>query len=143
MSEHSTMVDPDNLLRFRERLGVATEFLCGLTDNPKAREALAAVLYVRSSLLLDAKEMRLEGAETIQTLLDLLNPLHGELDRQTYDDKMKEEFDVPADREYNVDITARMERDLTQAVLILENRKAALAERPPNKASANEMNRGV
>lgn len=61
--------------------------------------------------------------ETIQTLLDLLNPLHGELDRQTYDEKYKENFAAPADREYNVDITARMERDLTQAVCILEDRK--------------------
>lgn len=59
--------------------------------------------------------------ETIQILLDLLNPLHGELDRQTYDQKVRENFDAPADAEYSVDITARMERDLTQAVLILEN----------------------
>jgi hypothetical protein len=68
-------------------------------------------------------------AETIQTLLDLLNPLHGEIDRQTYDEKVRENFDVPADLEYNVDITARMERDLTQAVLILEDRKAQIMER--------------
>lgn len=67
-------------------------------------------------------------AETIQTLLDLLNPLHGEIDRQTYDEKVRENFDAPADAEYNVDITARMERDLTQAVLILEDRKAQLAK---------------
>lgn len=61
-------------------------------------------------------------AETIKTLLDLLDPLHGEIDRQTYDQKVRENFDAPADAEYNVDITARMERDLSQAVLILENR---------------------
>ena len=60
--------------------------------------------------------------ETIQILLDLLNPLHGELDRQTYDQKVRDNFDAPGDSEYNVDITARMERDLTQAVCILENR---------------------
>lgn len=60
--------------------------------------------------------------ETTQTLLDLLNPLHGEIDRQTYDQKVRENFDAPADAEYNVDITARMDRDLTQAVMILENR---------------------
>jgi hypothetical protein len=63
--------------------------------------------------------------ETIETLLDLLNPLHGELDQQTYDDKVKDNFDAPADREYNVNITARMERDLTQAVMILENLERA------------------
>jgi hypothetical protein len=64
-------------------------------------------------------------AETIQTLLDLLNPLHGSLDKQTYDEKMREEFDAPRDREYEVTVTAQQERDLNQAVLILEDRKAA------------------
>lgn len=60
--------------------------------------------------------------ETLLTLLELLNPLHGSLDKQTYDEKVKEGFDAAADREYTVDITAQQERDLTQAVLILENR---------------------
>jgi hypothetical protein len=60
--------------------------------------------------------------ETIQILLDLLNPLHGELDRQTYDEKVKENFDAPDDFEHNVNITYKMERDLSQAVFILEDR---------------------
>lgn len=60
--------------------------------------------------------------QTIQILLDLLNPLHGSIDQQTYDEKYKENFDAPRDAEYNVNITAKMERDLTQAVLILESR---------------------
>jgi hypothetical protein len=60
--------------------------------------------------------------ETLLTLLELLNPLHGNLDRQTYGEKVKEVFDAAADREYTVDITAQQERDLTQAVCILENR---------------------
>jgi hypothetical protein len=63
-----------------------------------------------------------EPRDTFKLLLDLLNPLHGEIDRQTYDEKVRENFDAPADREYNVDITSRMERDLTQAVCILESR---------------------
>ena len=62
-------------------------------------------------------------AETIQTLLDLLNPLHGSLDEQTYDDKVRENFDAPRDAEYEVKVTAQMERDLTRAVCILENCK--------------------
>lgn len=62
--------------------------------------------------------------ETIQILLDLLNPLHGEIDRQLPAQFTDEhEWDAPADREYNINITARMERDLTQAVMILERRK--------------------
>lgn len=65
--------------------------------------------------------------ETVQTLLDLLNPLHGELDRQTYDERLAQDFDAPRDAEYSVNITAQMERDLTQAVLILENRKREAA----------------
>ncbi len=60
--------------------------------------------------------------ETIQTLLDLLNPLHGSLDEQTYDERLKENFDAPRDREYDVRVTAQQERDLTQAVVILEMR---------------------
>lgn len=60
--------------------------------------------------------------ETIQTLLDLLNPLHGSLDKQTYDVKLRESFSVPADAEYDVSVTAQQERDLTQAVCILEDR---------------------
>lgn len=61
---------------------------------------------------------------TIEILLDLLNPLHGEIDRQLPSQFTDEaEWDAPADREYNVNITAKMERDLTQAVMILERRK--------------------
>lgn len=122
------MVDPDNLLQFRKRLDVAGEFLCGLTADPKAREAYAAVLYVQSSLLLDAKEMRLDSTETIGALLDLLNPLHGSLDKQTYDEKMREELEIPRDREYEVTVTEGQERDLNQAVLILEDRKRQLVK---------------
>lgn len=60
--------------------------------------------------------------ETIQTLIDLLNPLHGSLDEQTYDEKVREGFDGPPDAEYVVRVTAQMERDLSQAVCILESR---------------------
>jgi hypothetical protein len=60
--------------------------------------------------------------ETVRTLLDLLNPLHGSLDEQTYDEKKHDDFDAPDDAEYSVNVTARQERDLRQAVLILENR---------------------
>jgi hypothetical protein len=53
----------------------------------------------------------------VQTLLDLLNPLHGSLDRQTMNDKRHE----PApDAEFDVTVTAQQEQDLTQAILILE-----------------------
>ena len=60
--------------------------------------------------------------ETVQILLDLLNPLHGNLDRQTYDQKVDERFDAPPDAEREVTITAQQERDLSQAVCILESR---------------------
>ena len=56
-------IDPDNLLQFRERLNIAGEFLCGLTDNAEARKAYVAVLYVQSSLKLDAEEMKLAAQE--------------------------------------------------------------------------------
>jgi hypothetical protein len=73
--------------------------------------------------ILDALQM---DKGTVRTLLDLLNPLHGSLDRQTYDEKAKQNFDAPGDFEYAVNVTAQQERDLTQAVLILENRRGAL-----------------
>lgn len=66
--------------------------------------------------------------ETIQTLLDLLNPLHGSVDEQVMEQVTDErELDAPSDREYAINITARQERDLTQAVLILEDRKRQAA----------------
>lgn len=78
-------------------------------------------------------------AETIQTLLDLLNPLHGSLDEQTYDEKVKEGFDAPHDAEYSVNVTARQERDLTQAVLILEDRKRAAASTPAPASAQDDL----
>lgn len=54
-----TSIDPDNLLQFRERLDIAGEYLCGKTAEPDARKAYAAILYVQSSLKLDAEEMKL------------------------------------------------------------------------------------
>jgi hypothetical protein len=67
-------------------------------------------------------------AETIQILLDLLNPLHGSLDIQVTEQFTDErELAPPKEREYAVNVTWQNERDLTQAVMILEKRKAALA----------------
>jgi hypothetical protein len=62
-------------------------------------------------------------------LLDLLNPLHGSLDRQTYDVRLAENFDAPRDREYDVTVTAQQQRDLNQAVVILEQRNGDKDER--------------
>ena len=64
----------------------------------------------------------LRGREDIETLLALLNPLHGDLDKQTYDEKVSLCFDAPRDHEYAVTVTAQQERDLNQAILILESR---------------------
>jgi hypothetical protein len=66
--------------------------------------------------------------ETIETLLALLNPIHGALDKQTYDAYLAAELDLPPDAEHDVVITTKMERDLTQAVCILENRLKAAEE---------------
>lgn len=66
--------------------------------------------------------------ETLLTLLELLNPIHGNLDKQTYDGKVREGFDAPPDAEYNVNVTAEQERDLAQAVCLLESRLRGGAE---------------
>jgi len=78
--------------------------------------------------------------ETLQTILDLINPLHGSLDRQTYDEHLKENFDAPADAEYAVNITAQQERDLTQAVLILESRLRDSGAPPMTRPLEEEEN---
>jgi hypothetical protein len=89
-------------------------------------------LFATESRMLDAVAEAWKAhpmdAETSETLLELLNPLHGSLDRQTYDERLAENFDAPRDREYNVAVTAQQHRDLTQAVLILEQRKRAIYE---------------
>jgi len=84
--------------------------------------------------------------ETIETVLALINPLHGSLDRQVMNQLTDEhEFDAPSDREYNVNVTARQERDLTQAVCILENRLRNVQLKPqpvawviPGDGNAND-----
>jgi hypothetical protein len=77
------------------------------------------------------------GSEMIQILLDLLNPLHAELDRQTHYEKVKENFDAPPDREYNVNITTLMVTNLAQAVCVLENRQNRLAALTPCAVEPN------
>ncbi len=73
---------------------------------------------------LPSRARRLEmNRETIKTLLDLLNPLHESIDRQVMDQVTDErELDAPSDREYDVVVTARQERDLARAIIILESR---------------------
>ena len=92
-------------------------------DEYRERTLRAAIHHLRPRI--EALEAVLR--EDINILLNLLNPLHSELDKQSYDEKLSQNFDAPPDAEYNVNITAQMERDLTQAVLILESRRAALA----------------
>ena len=66
---------------------------------------------------------KLDCPKSIQAILDLLNPLHGTIDKQLPGQFTDErEWDAPPDREYNVNITAKMERDLTQVVMVLERR---------------------
>jgi len=60
--------------------------------------------------------------ETIQTLLELLNPLHGSLDRQFLDKVSEHPLGAHPDDEHDVIITTQQEHDLTQAVCILEDR---------------------
>ena len=90
-----------------------------ITEHGPYRWWISAWLQI----LTHKKEIEMD-LETIRILLDLLNPLHGEIDRQLPNQFTDEhEWDAPTDREYNVNITAKMERDLTQAVMILERRK--------------------
>lgn len=113
----------DNWTRFRPNDHVPTRY----------RNIACAALTAALSKLPPAPD-----CETIQTLLDLLNPLHGSLDEQTYDEKVQENFDAPRDREYDVRVTAQMERDLNQAICILESRKAESPSPPDRNAVIEE-----
>lgn len=72
---------------------------------------------------------------TLQRILDLINPLHGDLDRQTHDEKIKSaDLGLPPDYRFDTGVLAEHERGLTDAVVLLE---AALkeSERPRVMAS--------
>lgn len=61
--------------------------------------------------------------DMIQKLLGLLNPLHGSMDRQVYNQVTDEhELDAPSDREYDITITAKQVHEFTWAVMLLEAR---------------------
>lgn len=61
----------------------------------------------------------------VRRLLTLLNPLHGWLDQQLYEERREQrrQGDEPArDHDYEVRVTDGMERDLAEAVNLLESR---------------------
>jgi hypothetical protein len=76
------------------------------------------------------KNLRVLGAdrETIETLLDLLNPLHGFLDREFSEGGPEE---AQRDDEVAVNVQVGHERDLTQAVMILQDRLRHAKEAAP------------
>jgi hypothetical protein len=84
-------IDPDNLIRFREQLNVAGEYLCGLTRDAKAREAYIAVLYVQSSLKLDADEMKLAAQQELNPWAHVPQQYAGRWGFD-YDEKRREFF---------------------------------------------------
>lgn len=102
----------DDLVKTKTALGYNSGALCGIAQELIGRWAVVKL----------ALELFEEGhRETLRTVLDLINPLHGSLDLQTYDERHRENFDG-ADSEFAVNVTNQQERDLTQAVLILEGR---------------------
>jgi hypothetical protein len=59
--------------------------------------------------------------ETVQTLLALLNPLHGELDEQMYEAKNVGSGPIPEESdEFEVVVTLKQEEDLARAIVILQ-----------------------
>jgi hypothetical protein len=82
------------------------------------------------------------GPAIIAELLELLSPILGSIDRQLSPQLTDErELDAPDDREYEVTITARQERDLTQAVCILERRLRDFI--PPTATQGGNHDRGT
>lgn len=50
-------------------------------------------------------------------LLAILDELEGSFDEQTYQEKAREDFDAPDDREYSVNITAKQLRAISSVLL--------------------------
>lgn len=63
-------------------------------------------------------------------LFDIANELHGEFDKQTYDEKRRADFDLPDDHEFDVRITAKQERALSRAIIRIERLDRAPTEAP-------------
>lgn len=72
--------------------------------------------------------------ELVQALYAAADDIHGEIDRQTYDEKRRGDFDLPDDYEYSVTITAAQERALSTAIVNM-----AKALQPMNKAEGDSL----
>lgn len=65
--------------------------------------------------------------EASAALFAIADDLHGEFDKQTYDEKRRAEWDLPDDHEFSITITVAQERALSRAIIAYEK----LATQPP------------
>lgn len=65
-----------------------------------------------------------EMPPALESLFDIANELHGEFDKQTYDEHRRAGWDTPDDAELCVSITAKQERALSRAIVAVEAYKA-------------------
>lgn len=75
----------------------------------------------RGALAVANENLKAERAEFAKRLLELLNPLHGSIDKQTYPERIRLRGHYLApDAVFDVNITVKQEADLESAVLLLE-----------------------
>lgn len=68
--------------------------------------------------------------QVLNALFEIANDIHGEIDKQTYDEKRAAEWDLPEDHAFGVRITQAQDHALNKAILLVEKHRAALAAPP-------------
>lgn len=78
--------------------------------------------------------------QVLNALFEIANDIHGEIDKQTYDEKRAAEWDLPEDHAFDVRITQAQDHALNKAILLVEKHRAALAAPPsPLPAPSNQL----
>jgi hypothetical protein len=72
----------------------------------------------------------------LESLFSIADELHGEFDKQTYDEKRRADWELPDDHEFTVTITAKQERALSRAIIAYEEALASMASTPVGEVPA-------
>ena len=94
----------------------------GMVPHPdKIKDAIAAEIGLTQ--LRTISRFRPQGPDPLDQLRqvrEMLVDLEGEIDRQTYDEKRRAEFDAPDDAEYDVTLTAKADRSFSRALTLMD-----------------------
>lgn len=79
----------------------------------------------------EAKQMLEHVLGDVAALFEAANELHGAIDRQTYDEKKRSFWIIPADYEFSVAITAAQDEALSKAIIGVERMPANVEGKRP------------